>query len=166
MKRLITIIALILSISAFGQRTPIRFLGLPVDGTKTSMIKQLKQKGFQYNAEMGCLEGSFNGKSSLVFIHENKGKVDRIMVAGANMVGPSDIKWQFNQLLRDFEKNGKYLSSRLNKSIPDDEDINYEMTVHDKTYAAFFYPSLVELMIDEERDEGNGLVYYLEDEHV
>ena len=47
MKRLFTLVALcLLSAVAFAQKDVTKFLGIPVDGTKTQMIQKLKAKGF------------------------------------------------------------------------------------------------------------------------
>ena len=151
MKKLITIIALsFFCLTSYGQSLPVKFLGLPVDGSKASMIQKLQQKGFTYDREADCLEGIFNGKQSNIYVHEYNGKVDRIMVADAHPVSRAEIKKQFNVLLSQFEGNGKYVTSPDNAAIPDDEDIGYEMLVHDKEYAAYFFPSAFAEDVDPE----------------
>ena len=50
MKRYILVLALALaSISAFCQNT-IKFLGIPIEGTKKEMIAKLQAKGYEYNS--------------------------------------------------------------------------------------------------------------------
>ena len=39
----------------YAQKTVTKFLGIPVDGTKTAMIQQLEAKGYQYNSTMDVL---------------------------------------------------------------------------------------------------------------
>ena len=52
MKKFITIMTfmMILSVPLFSQNT-IKFLGIPIDGTKQQMITALESKGFEYNHE-------------------------------------------------------------------------------------------------------------------
>ena len=50
------------------------------------------------------------------------------------------IKIRFNELCRQFENNKKYKSmTDKEQTIPDDEDLSYEMTVNNKRYDAGFY---------------------------
>ena len=60
MKRYILVLALALtSISAFSQNT-IKFLGIPIEGTKKEMIAKLQAKGYEYNSYSDELRGEFN----------------------------------------------------------------------------------------------------------
>ena len=52
MKKILSVLMLLLlSISIYAQQNVTKFLGIPVDGSKTAMIQKLKEKGFtiQYN---------------------------------------------------------------------------------------------------------------------
>ncbi len=125
---------------AFGQQEVTKFLGIPVDGSKAEMIRKLKEKGFTPSPLRGdVLEGEFNGAEVNVYVATNNNKVWRIMVADKNHVGGTDIKIRFNNLCRQFQENEKYLSASLSGfTIPADEDIDYEITVHDKRYEAVY----------------------------
>lgn len=140
-------LTLLLSGAAQAQMDVTRFLGIPVDGSKSEMIRQLKEKGFrstQYDNEI--LEGEFNGTNVQLFIATNRNKVRRIMVADANSVNESDIKIRFNHLCKQFENNPNYISYKDNQTIPDKEDISYEMSVKAKRYEAVFYqkPTIID----------------------
>ena len=138
MKRLVIFIVAIFSCAlSYGQGT-IKFLGIPVDGRESDMVFKLRQKGFKMDADGRCLEGTFNGKPSFVYIHTNNRKVDRIMVADQHTTTKGQIRIQYNNLLEQFKNNDKYLSLG-NDPRPEDENIAYEMTVHDKDYSAHFY---------------------------
>lgn len=138
MKRLVIVIVAVLScVLSYGQGT-IKFLGIPVDGRESEVVFKLKQKGFKMDSDGRCLEGTFNGKPSYVYIHTNNRKVDRIMVADQHPTTKGQIRIQYNNLLEQFKNNDKYLSIG-NDPIPEDEDIAYEITVHDKEYSAHFY---------------------------
>lgn len=53
------------------------------------------------------------------------------------------IKIRFNELCRQFENNKKYKSmTDKEQTIPDDEDLSYEMTVNNKRYEAVYYQQL------------------------
>ncbi len=139
-KLLFTVCALLLSVAAYAQTDVTQFLGIPVDGSKTAMIERLKAKGFTLAPEYGdnALTGEFNGSNSIVYIGTNNNKVCRIMVTDATPMDAGSIRIRFNILCEQFKNNPKYVSFD-DYSIPEDEDIRYEITVHDKKYDAIFY---------------------------
>lgn len=145
MKQFITcLVAALITFCASAQKDVTKFLGIPVDGSKSEMIQKLKDKGFRSNPiHQDVLEGEFNGTQVNVHIGTNGNKVWRIMVCDANTVGERDIQIRFNKLCQQFEKNSKYFSWG-NDKIPEDEDISYEMTVHKKRYQARFYQMPIE----------------------
>lgn len=104
------------------------------------MIRKLKAKGFTSSPyQDDVLEGEFNGMDVNVHVVTNNNKVYRIMVCDVNTQSAGDIRIRFNHLCRQFEANNKYLAVSPNSIIPDDEDISYEIAVHDKRYQAGFY---------------------------
>lgn len=144
---------LIFSLVANAQREVTKFLGIPVDGTKTEMIQKLKAKGFTSTSfDKEILEGEFNGKQVNVNVVTNNRKVCRIGLFYANPVNETDIKTNFNNLYRQFLNNPKYVQASFDESIPDSEDISYEMTVHNKRYERAFYQiSETDGLVDENR---------------
>ena len=132
---------LLMSVVAFGQQEVTKFMGIPVDGSKEEMIRQLKKKGFKETIVEDVLEGEFNGTDVYVFTHTINNKVWRIALTDANPVGETDIKIRFNKLCLQFQNNGKYLSGAPDTGyiLPDEEDIGYEISVNDKRYEAVFY---------------------------
>lgn len=142
MKRLLFIVlAMIATITSFAQQKDVTsFLGIPVDGTVLSMKQKLVSKGF-VPKKVGTnefLEGEFNGTDVCVYIVTNNNKVCRIMVADNNTVDEAQIKIRFNILVSQFENSKRYISFGK-YTLSDEEDISYEMTVHNKDYAAAFY---------------------------
>mgnify|MGYP006988880442 FL=1 len=105
------------------------------------MTQKLKAKGFQYNAELDCLVGEFNGSDVHVSVVTNNNKVWRIAVQDANLSSEGDIKIRFNKLCNQFAKNQKYMSASLFKdyTLSEDEDISYKMIVENKRYEADYY---------------------------
>ena len=142
MKRLLSFVIgiLIMCSTVFGQSEgTLKFLGIPVDGSKSEMVAALKSKGFRYDSNSGFLVGDFNGRESHIGIVENHGKVYRVVVFDANTYDAGQIKIRFNNLIHQFENsNGKYYYINQNEMIPEDEDISYEINVHDKQYSATF----------------------------
>ncbi len=157
MKKLLLIAALALAPVFAGAQLPIevvKFLGIPVDGTKEEMIQQLKEKGFRPDPESDddALFGEFNGMDVKIFVQTNKGKVRRIIVGNNSFFDEATIKITYNNLCSQFEKHNKYISaSETEQTIPDDEDISYEMSVHKKQYQAVFYqiPELAYSLLKE-----------------
>lgn len=142
MKRIfIMMIAMTMSFAAFAQNKDVTtFLGIPVDGTVSSMKQKLVSKGF-VPKKVGTnefLEGEFNGCNVNVYIRTNNNKVYRIMVADNNTVDEAQIKIRFNNLVSQFENNKRYIPHDK-FTLSDEEDISYEMTVHNKSYEALFY---------------------------
>ena len=139
MRRLLCIAFLALSFFyAAGQNSgALKFLGIPIDGPKAQFVAALKAKGFYYNSVSESYKGQFNGYSVDVYVHTNHDLVDRIFVAFPDK-SEGDIKIEFNRLLDQFKKSEKYVDFSFNEPISEDEDISYEMTVHDKRYQAVF----------------------------
>ena len=129
----------IMAISMSAQNDVTTFLGIPVDGFKSEMKQKLVNKGF-VPKKVGTnkfLEGEFNGTDVHVYIATNNNKVYRIMLCDANTQNEANIKIRFNKLVSQFENNKRYTS--LDKyTLSDEEDISYEMTVHNKIYAAYY----------------------------
>ena len=104
------------------------------------MKQKLVSKGFvpKKFGDEEYLEGEFNGCNVNVYIRTNNNKVYRIMLADNFTVDEAQIKIRFNNLVSQFENNKRYFS--LDKyTLSDEEDISYEMTVHNKNYEAAFY---------------------------
>lgn len=156
---LITLLALI-SLTVFGQNgNPLKFMGIPIDGSKAQFEAKLKTKGFQYNSLTEGYKGQFNGKIVNVFVHTNHDVVDRVYVSFPETT-EENIRIEYNRLLQQFYDTGKYMDLSFNEEIPADEDISYEITVNNKRYQAEF------TYIDSERDPIpyiDGLVELLSD---
>ena len=137
---IVSLVFVITTLASFAQKDVTTFLGIPVDGTKTEMKQKLIAKGFVPKKEMDDehLEGEFNGKDVRVYIVTNNNKVYRLMVGDAYPMDEPDIKVRFNKLVRQFKNNQRYVSLG-DQTIPDDEDISYEMTVKNKRYEAAFF---------------------------
>ena len=122
-----------------AQKDVTKFLGIPVDGTKSEMIRQLKAKGYTSSSfDSDVLIGEFNGRDVEIYVVTNNNKVYRIMVADTNLENETDIRIRFNTLCGQFKNNEKYISIK-DYTIPDSENISYEMTVNKKRYEAAFY---------------------------
>lgn len=80
------------------------------------------------------------------------------------------IRRRFNELCRQFANNPKYFSLRDDQTIPEDEDISYEISAHEKRYEAVFYqkPDSVALVADlarlKKRSEAILLSKYTEEQ--
>lgn len=132
---------LISSLFIYAQQDVTKFLGIPVDGSKSEMIQKLKAKGYTSSPlDKDVLVGEFNGADVNIHVVTNNNKVYRIMICDVNNIDERDIQIRFNRLCEQFVNNSKYSSLPLEEyMIPDDEDISYEITVHKKRYEAVFY---------------------------
>ena len=153
MRKFLTLLAMIaISASVFAQKEVTKFMGIPVDGSPTEMIKKLKAKGFTTDEDAmqvvkrglidwdgpEVLTGRFNGEKVRVFLGVEKNKVWRIYLSDKDSRDETQIKIRFNNLVRQFEGNGKYVPYFDEQTIADDEDISYQMTVNKKRYDAYF----------------------------
>lgn len=139
MKKLLSLlIMLMLSIALHAQHNVTKFLGIPVDGTKASMIQKLKNKGFTYDVRNDVLLGEFNGGKVNISIVTYKNKVWRIVAVYPEGCNEAQIKIRYNALCQQFNNNTKYTSFKSNE-IPNDEDISYQMSVNNKEYQSTYY---------------------------
>ncbi len=141
MKKLLLLSLMLISIfNSYAQRDVTKFLGIPVDGYKPEMIQKLKGKGFVYSPKDDVFTGEFNGSDVMVKIATNNNKVCRIMLTDIIGSDEAGIKIRYNKLVRQFEKNKRYIVVEPSKYIiSEDEDISYEMSIHSKRYDAIFY---------------------------
>lgn len=145
MKKLFLTFALLLTcaIGSFAQNANVtKFLGIPVDGSKTAMIQKLQQKGFKYDRSNDYLTGEFNGRAVDVFVATNNNKVWRIMLSDKIASSETDIKIRFNTLCNQFKNNKKYIPANLgfeDYQIPEEEDVSFNMTVSKKRYEASYW---------------------------
>lgn len=115
------------------------FLGIPVDGTVSSMKQKLIAKGFKQDSNM--LSGQFNGQDVYLSIVANKGKVWRVAVINKTPYSEEQIRTQFNYLVGQFKNSSKYVyTEEYNPTVDESEDIDYEISIHKKEYKAHFYP--------------------------
>ena len=137
-KTIITTLLALLTVASYSAKPePLKFLGIPVDGTETHFGYKLKEKGFTYNSYLDIYKGQFNGSSVDIAIHTHHNNVDRVVVFFPKTTERS-IRSQYNRLLSQFQSLDKYVELSPNEAIPEDEDISYEITVKEKNYEASF----------------------------
>lgn len=148
---------------SYGQGAPdvTRFLGIPIDGTRSEMISKLKAKGFTSVPGTDMLEGEFNGKNVYVNVQTNNRKVWRIGVLDKNSCDETQIKINFNNLCSQFENNSKYVGFG-DQTIAEGENISFEMSAHNKRYEAHFYQKL-SVGEGSTNDFTNRLVWFMID---
>lgn len=138
MKKILSVaFLLMLSVALHAQKEVTKFLGIPVDGSKSSMIQKLKNKGFVYDPSADYLKGEFNGQQVDVYVVTNNNKVYRIMVCDKNDWDEGQIKIRYNTLCRQFANNQKYVPLDA-EELSERENISYEMTVNKKEYQATY----------------------------
>ena len=166
MRKFLTLLAMIaISASVFAQKEVTQFMGIPVDGSPTEMIKKLKAKGFTTDEDAmqavklegsdldgpEVLTGRFNGEYVRLYLNVGTNNVWRISLVDKNSRDETQIKIRFNTLVRQFEGNGKYVPYVDEQTIADDEDISYQMTVNKKQYQATFLQKGEDGTIDAKR---------------
>ena len=138
MKKFLLLVLFALTMSYTPAQDVTKFLGIPVDGPKSEMIKKLQEKGFKYDQVNDALTGAFNGEEVVIQIQTNgSGDVWRVALMDKTERGEIDIRIRFNRLLSQFENNDKYEKIEA-LPIPEGENMSYEMTVKKKRYQASF----------------------------
>ena len=130
---------LVLSVALYAQQEVTKFMGIPVDGTKSEMIAKLKAKGFTWYPAKDCLTGLFNGRKVTLYIYVNGDKVWRVAVLYADEMDNINTINTYNHLLSLFENNGKYYSQRDNQAIEEGTDLHYEIEINKKQIQNTFY---------------------------
>lgn len=128
---------LMLSVAIYAQKQITKFMGIPVDGSKTAMIQKLKNKGFVYKAEWDWLEGEFNGEEVCVMPVMNNNKVYRIGVCDLIKRDESQIRIRFNRLFNQFINNKKYVQL-AGRELTEEDDIHYDLSIKNKQIEATF----------------------------
>ena len=80
------------------------------------------------------------------------------MVCDVNTQDEGDIRIRFNRLCGQFENNSRYISLADDQTIPQGEDISYEMAVHSKKYDALFYQAPLEVDSAELANELQNMI--------
>lgn len=139
MKKILSVVLLLmLSVALYAQDNVTKFLGIPVDGTRASIIRKIEKKGFVYNEDFSRLQGEFNGEKVSVSIGTNKNKVWRIIVSDRATRDARQIKIRYNNLCRQFAENPRYMPVSID-TLPKIEEMEYEITVHKKQYGTLYY---------------------------
>ena len=140
MKRfLITFLFVLITIAAIAQDNTIKFLGIPIDGTKKEMISKLQAKGYEYDAYSDVLLGEFNGTNVIIYVQTVNNRVWRIGICDANVNNDAaNIKIRYNNLFKQLSNNDKYKVDD-GSTLGEEEDISYEMSVHKKRYDTVFH---------------------------
>lgn len=168
MKRfLATFLFVLMTIVAIAQDSnTIKFLGIPVDGTKKEMISKLQAKGYKYDAYYDALLGEFNGTDVIIGVQTVNNRVWRIIVGDANANSDeTNIKIRYNKLFKQLSNNDKY-EVYDGSTLEEKEDISYEMTVNNKRYDAYFtfkdksIHGCVWYMIEKHYDKYCIVMYY------
>lgn len=152
MKKILLMFCFILMV--FTGYSQVKFMGIPVDGTKTEMINKLKQKGFtlckdKERADYNALEGEFNGRDVTVYVVTYNNKVWRVYVAEQQTHDQISTKIHFNNLVQQFENNKKYIPLFDDQYISDDLNIYNEITYNKNQLSASFFQILTTSEIDK-----------------
>lgn len=115
----------------------LKFLGIPIDGSREYMVAQLKEKGFEGSTRNEYLEGQFNGEPVKVFVHTYHDKVDRIIV-DFDHVPEMSLNEQYNHLLSLLVENEKYVPLGTYSPIPPEENCETEIFLNKKDYRVRF----------------------------
>ena len=110
MKKLLLFILFVSVAMGANAQNTIKFLGIPVDGTKREMISKLEAKGYEYNSYRDYLTGEFNGQDVMISIQTVNNRVWRVCVINESNTNETNIKIQFNNLFDQFSNNGNTIA--------------------------------------------------------
>ncbi len=129
---------LMLTINSMAQKDVTTFLGIPIDGSKDTIIHLLEQKGFWQDKEHGLLRGVLSGHDVNLYIGTKNGKVWRMMITDADKYDETEIKRRFNKLCAHFMQNTMYYYD-TDFTLAENEDISRGIIEKGKLYKALFY---------------------------
>ena len=133
-------IAILFSLKAFALFPITKFLGIPVDGSKTEMIEKLKAKGFTFLEEFDVLQGKYEGIDVNLRVITHNDKVFRIMVSDQKPYDGATIKDRFNDLVHKFKNDKRFLDfDSINEFYIDDKvNLDHEILENRKEFQASF----------------------------
>lgn len=154
-KAILSLLISLFALTTFAQNDVTKFLGIPVDGTKSEMIRKLKAKGFKsspYDNEI--LEGEFNGYQVRIYFATANNKVKRICIHYAEKLNRTSIISRFNELLKQFD-NKKDNYARLNSAceISDSDDDEIAQLIFDSMLKEYGYQAIYAQRPDAEIDK-------------
>lgn len=138
------LLLLFIPLLSYAQKDVTQFFDIPIDGFKPQMAEKIKSQGYTISTKYeDALEGEFNGKDVIIFLSTVNNKVWRVGLSDKNTTDETNIKIRFNRLIQQFQNNDRYITladSIVSKyTIPEKEDIDYEIKVNNKRYEASFY---------------------------
>ncbi|MDE5550272.1 MAG: hypothetical protein K2I99_02800 [Bacteroidaceae bacterium] len=112
------------------------------------------------------MTGEFNGREVEISVVTNNNKVYRIMLRDATTSDETSIKIRFNILCQQFLNNKKYMSTSSSEDymLSDDEQISYEMSVHNKRYEASFFQADIDTLALQQEALAYALSKYSSEE--
>lgn len=145
MKKLFSVLAMLaLSAGMFAQSDITKFEGIKVDGTKQSMINQLKAKGFTEDASVNTdLLGRVNNRDVFVEVLTNNDKVYRICVIDQNQTNAETAIANYNSLCDKFANDPQYVSLPFNQKLTASTEVLNHLEAGDKQYQAIFFQKSV-----------------------
>lgn len=140
MKRILTIaMTLMLALYVQAQGSVTSFLGIPVDGSRATMVKELVKKGFvrKSNDRLDCV---IEGVPYIVKIMTNKGRVCRISLIEKE--GTEDVSLaveKYNALIEWYRNSKDYTEYEYNDPIRSSDNLTYERYICEGWYYAEFF---------------------------
>lgn len=141
MKRLLSIsVALMLAISLQAQSNVTSFMGVPVNGSKTKVIQQLKSKGLVAGVGDIDMMGVVDGRICLVNILTHKSKAYRIMVIEKDATTDVNaIIKRYNNLIETYRNDSTMTEYEYNRAVTSRDMPFYEDYIHSGVYYAEFF---------------------------
>ena len=131
--------AAMMVIGMMAQNHSTKFLGIPIDGAKQEMIRNIQSKGFIYNRQLDCFTGVFNGEKVVVALRTYNEKVCQVSVINLQTYSEKQVKDKFNNLMKQFNNHPNYISATLDQTYIDKKErLSKEITKNGKKYAAYY----------------------------
>lgn len=117
----------------------LRFVGVPIGGSKETMFEALKARGFEKVYLDDYMTGVFNGENVQVHFSTNHGIVDVVKVVYPYCSEENDTRIKYNLLLSRFNRNAKYICVNPRVEVPIDERIYWKLDANSKHYDAIYF---------------------------
>ena len=132
----------------------VKFLGIPLEGSKEQFAEDLVSKGFTYEPHSGCYKGLFNAKPVDVFVYTDHDVVGEVSVAFQDTTDYKVIE-EYNQLIEQFRTDPCFMDFNMNEALLDNENISRGLSKGKAYEAHFSYydpdrnPPLMEALLDK-----------------
>ena len=138
-RNILIILSLILTLTAAAQTDVTTFMNVPVNGTRTSMVRKLLKAGLKKAGKDLLLE-DVDGKSFIVTLQTNGKEVCRVTMTPTRGTGDVFLAVQmYNTLIECYRRDCGYCEKEYNREALMADSLNWKRYIKQGMYYAEFF---------------------------